>query len=172
MGHFARALGAARSRHPKAASTDIATLARLAQQLANDKYWGGQVIIEYGAAKTWVADAEGRHGEGIASMHSAADLEDASEKSISMENRLFPMRELLGDMLLENGQPQAALVEYEQALTRTPARLRSYHGAAKAAEQSGDMAKAKTYYLKIVTMCPEGGDRPDVKDAMLALAKN
>ena len=54
-----------------------------------------------------MADAEGRHGEGITSMRAVADLEDASEKSISMENRLFPMRELLGDMLLENGQPKA-----------------------------------------------------------------
>ena len=105
-------------------------------------------------------------------MRAVADLEDASEKSISMENRLFPMRELLGDMLLENGQPQAALAEYEQALTRTPARLRSYYGAAKAAEQTGDVVMAKRYYQKIAAMCPEGRDRPEVKEATLALVKN
>jgi hypothetical protein len=172
LGHFARALGAARSGHPDAATTDIAALNRLAQQLASDKYWAGQVIIEYGAARAWSVEAEGRHEEAIAAMRSAADLEDASEKSISMENRLFPMRELLGDMLLENRQPQAAFVEYEQALTRTPARLRSYFGAAKAAEQSGDPAKARNYFQKIAAMCPQGADRPEVKEANAMLARN
>jgi tetratricopeptide (TPR) repeat protein len=172
MGHFARTLGAARSGHPEAAVADVAALDRLAQQLANDKYWAGQVVIEYTAAKAWAAYAEDRHEEAIAAMRSATELEDASEKSISMENRLFPMRELLGDMLLENGQPQAAFVEYEQTLTRTPARLRSYFGAAKAAELIGDPAKARSYYQRIVAMCPLGDARPAVKEASAALAKN
>jgi predicted TPR repeat methyltransferase len=65
-----------------------------------------------------------------------------------------------------------ALAEYEQALTRTPARLRSYYGAAKAAEKTGDAAKAKTYYQKIVAMCPEDSGRPEVKEAKTVLAKN
>ena len=30
-----------------------------------------------------------------------------------MENRLYPMRELLGDMLMLQGQPAAALYAYE-----------------------------------------------------------
>jgi hypothetical protein len=34
-------------------------------------------------------------------MRAAADLEDRTEKHIAMENRLSPMRELLGEMLLE-----------------------------------------------------------------------
>ena len=38
-------------------------------------------------------------------MRAAADLEDGSEKHVAMENRLYPMRELLGDMLMEQGQP-------------------------------------------------------------------
>jgi tetratricopeptide (TPR) repeat protein len=172
MGHFARALGAARSGHPDAAPADLAKLDALAKELAGDKYWAEQVAIEHGAAKAWVAKAEGRTEEAVSSMRGAADLEDSSEKNISMENRLFPAREQLGDMLLESGQPQVALVEYEQALTRTPARLRSYYGAAKAAEKTGDAAKAKSYYQKIVAMCPEESDRPEVKDAKTVLAKN
>jgi hypothetical protein len=172
IGHFARALGAARNGHPDAALADITKLGALAKDLAGNKYWSEQVTIEHGAAKAWVIKAEGRADEAIASMRAAADLEDASEKNISMENRLFPMRELLGDMLLESGQPQVALAEYEQALTRTPARLRSYYGAAKAAEKTGDAAKAKSYYQKIVAMCSEDSDRPGVKEAKAVLAKN
>ena len=171
MGHFARALGAARSGHPNAATAELEKLDALAKEI-DDKYWAGQVTIEYTAAKAWTAEAEGRHGEAIAAMRAAADLEDASEKSISMENRLFPMRELLGDMLLANGRPQDALAEYEQGLTRTPARLRSYYGAAKAAGQVGDQAKASGYYQKIAAMCPEGLDRPEVKEATVALGQH
>jgi tetratricopeptide (TPR) repeat protein len=172
MGHFARALGAARSGQPKAALADISKLDALAKALAGDKYWAEQVTIEHGAAKAWVAKAEGRTEEAISSMREAADLEDSSEKHISMENRLFPAREQLGDMLLESGQPQVALAAYEQALIRTPARLRSYYGAAKAAERAGDAAKAKSYFQKIVAMCAEDSDRPEVKEAKTVLATN
>ena len=38
-------------------------------------------------------------------MRAAADVEDSSAKHIAMENRLYPMRELLGDLLLEQQQP-------------------------------------------------------------------
>jgi hypothetical protein len=34
-------------------------------------------------------------------MRAAADREDNSEKHVAMENRLYPMRELLADLLLE-----------------------------------------------------------------------
>ena len=46
-------------------------------------------------------------------MRAAADLEDSSEKHVAMENRLYPMRELLADLLMEQNQPAAALPEYE-----------------------------------------------------------
>jgi hypothetical protein len=45
-------------------------------------------------------------------MRVAADLEDGSEKHVAMENRLWPMRELLGDMLLAANKPALALKEY------------------------------------------------------------
>ncbi|HEY6072030.1 MAG TPA: hypothetical protein VIV15_01235, partial [Anaerolineales bacterium] len=164
----------ARSGRPEAAAVDIAKLESLRDVLsaAGDKYWAGQVEIEVGAAKAWVAKAEGRTEDALRLMRGAADLEDASEKSISMENRLFPMRELLGDMLLETGQPAAALGAYEAALTRTPARLRSYHGAAIAAEKIGDAAKAKSYYRKIAAMCRAADTaRAELRDAQAALVR-
>ena len=65
-----------------------------------------------------MARAEGRHAEAVSAMRSAADLEDASEKHIAMENRLVPMRELLGELLLEVNEPAAALVEFEASLQR------------------------------------------------------
>ena len=42
-----------------------------------------------------------------------------SIKHVAMENRLYPMRELLGELLLEAGQPKDALAEFTQALKQT-----------------------------------------------------
>jgi tetratricopeptide (TPR) repeat protein len=174
VGHFGRALGAARSGQPSAAPGDIARLGELSKTLAdaNNKYWAEQVTIQHDAAIAWVTKAEGRNEDALKLMRAAADLEDASEKNIAMENRLFPMRQLLGDMLLEIGQPEGALAAYEESLTRAPARLRSYYGAAKAAEKTGDAGKAMVYYEKIVTMCPEAdAERPEPREAKIILAR-
>ena len=81
-------------------------------------------------------------------MRSAADREDGTEKHVAMENRLWPMRELLGDMLLELKQPAPALKEFETSLHEARNRLRSYYGAAKAAEARRDRTKAAEYYGK------------------------
>ena len=53
-------------------------------------------------------------------MRAAADGEDGSIKNVIMENRLYPLREMLAELLLEVGQPAAALKEYEAGLKQTP----------------------------------------------------
>jgi hypothetical protein len=75
-------------------------------------------------------------------MRTAADLEDGSEKHVAMENRLWPMRELLGDMLLAANKADLALEEYEASLQSARSRYRGFYGAAKAAQSSGDQEKA------------------------------
>ena len=39
---------------------------------------------------------------------------------VAMENRLYPMRELLGDLLLEAGRPAEAFTEYMTAVRHIP----------------------------------------------------
>ena len=79
----------------------------------------------------WVAHAEGKETEALKLMRSAADTEDASEKHVAMENRLWPMRELLGDLLLELKQPGPALEAFEKSLAEYPNRMRGFYGAAQ-----------------------------------------
>jgi hypothetical protein len=112
--HFARALGAARSDDLAAAQADIDKLKELRASLekVNQPYWAGQVEVQILAAQAWVAQAQGNKEEALKVMRAAADLEDASEKHVAMENRLYPMRELLGDMLMAQSQAKAALKEY------------------------------------------------------------
>ena len=49
----------------------------------------------------------------------SADLEDRNEKHIVTPGRIVPARELLGEMLLEQKQPAAALKEFEACLLYT-----------------------------------------------------
>ena len=144
---------------PAVTSSKLQAL-RDALSQAKNAYWAEQVEIQRQAATAWVARAEGRHAEAVGAMRSAADLEDASEKHIAMENRLVPMRELLGELLLEVNEPAAALAEFEASLQRVPNRFRSFSGAARAAELAGDREKAKVFYAKLVALADQGRHRP------------
>ena len=82
----------------------------------NQSYWAEQVEIQILAAQAWLAHAQGNRADALKYMRAAADLEDSTEKHVAMENRLYPMRELLADLLLEPGHPMAALKEYELSM--------------------------------------------------------
>jgi tetratricopeptide (TPR) repeat protein len=171
--HFARAVGAARSGTVAAAQTDIDTLKDLRGQLekANQSYWAGQVEIQVLAAQAWAEQAGGNREQALKLMRAAADLEDASEKHVAMENRLYPMRELLADMLMEQNQPKDALVEYEASMKNTPNRLRGFYGAAKAADAVGDAKKARDYFDKLARLTRNAdSDRPELQEARKRLA--
>jgi len=103
---------------------------------------------------------------------SAADLEDASEKHIAMENRLVPMRELLGELLLEVHDPAAARAEFEASLQRVPNRFRSCAGAARAVELAGDREKAKAFYAQLASLADTADtNRPELTHARAFLVK-
>ena len=106
-------------------------------------------------------------------MRSAADLEDRSEKHVAMENRLWPFRELLAEMLLDLNQPQQALQEYEVSLKMAPNRFRGFYGAAKAAEKLGDPTQTRIYFEKLVELSRQSDtQRPELLEAKSFLAKN
>jgi hypothetical protein len=152
--HFARAMGAARGGNPGAANADIQKLEELRSGLekAKQPYWAEQVEIQILAAKAWVANAQGDRSEAQKYMRAAAELEDGSEKHVAMENRLYPMREQLGDMLREHGNPAAALKEYQVSMKNAPNRLRGFYGAAMAANGSGQKKLASTYWAKLAEL--------------------
>jgi hypothetical protein len=163
--HFARALGAARLGDAAAAQTDIAKLKELRAQLlkANQGYWAEQVEVQALCAQAWATRAQGDKAEAQKLMRAAADLEDGSEKHVAMENRLYPMRELLADMLLADGDAAMALKEYETSMKSTPNRLRGWYGAAKAATAVGDAAKVVRYSRALEQLTQTGdGNRPEV----------
>jgi len=166
--HFARALGAARVGDVAAAQADIDRLKEFSAALgkAGDAYWSGQVDVQILAAQAWLAQAKGEKSEAVTLMRRAADREDGSEKHVAMENRLYPMRELLADLLLQQGAAAAALIEYEAAMKNAPERVRGFYGAAKAAEASGDKKKALAYFQYLNRLARDAdGDRAEIVEA-------
>jgi len=173
--YFARAMGAVRSGGLDGARKDIAQLQRLRDELVQSKqdYWAQQVEIQRSAATAWVTYGEGKKDEALRLMRSAADQEDASQKDIAMENRLWPMRELLGELLLAMNEPAQALKEFEASLESARNRYRSFYGAAKAAQRSGDEQKTRSYFEKLAELCSHAdSDRPELVEAKEYLARN
>jgi hypothetical protein len=171
---FGRAIGAARGGDAAKARAEVQRLEgyRTALVAAKQTYWAEQVNIQQQAAAAWAARAEGKNDEALKLMRAAADLEDSTEKHPVTPAPVVPARELLGEMLLDLNQPAPALVEFEASATREPNRFNGLFGAARAAELSGDRAKAKTLYAKLVAMCDRAdGERPELRHAKAVLAK-
>ncbi len=166
--YFARAMGSARSGGLDSARQDVEQLRRIKEQLVQAKqdYWAGQVEVQRSAAAAWVAFAEGKKDKALELMRSAADQEDGSQKDVAMENKLWPMRELLGELLLAMNEPAQALKEFELSLDSARNRYRGFYGAAKAALRAGDPQKARAYYEKLVTLCNYAdSERPELLEA-------
>jgi hypothetical protein len=172
--YFTRAMGSARSGDGDAARKNIEELEQIEEGLrqAKDDYWAQQVEIQRQAATAWVTFVEGKKDAATKLMRTAADLEDGSEKHVAMENRLWPMRELLGDLLLAANEPGLALKEYEASLQSARNRYRGFYGAAKAAQRSGDREKARAYYEKLMNLCSSAAaQRPEFAEAEKYLAQ-
>jgi len=166
--HFARALGEARIGNFDGAKADITQLAALAEKLRqeNDAYWSEQVDIQGKVATGWLLEAQGQHEQALATLSSAADAEDKTEKSIVTPGPLAPARELYGEVLLEQGTAAAALAQFEAVLSKEPNRFDALAGAAAAADRAGDTQKAQHYAQMLLAAAGEGAsNRPAIAAA-------
>lgn len=169
---YARGLGAARSGDAAAAKSEIARLAtlRAAMVAQNKDYWVEQADIQTGAVAAWTAHAEGRDAEALRLMRAAADQEDRTEEHIMMPGRVIPVREMLGELLLEMNQPAAALAAFEQSQVNDPNRFRNTYGAGRAAELAGDRKTADRFYGRLLAQAGETAEREEIARARAAMA--
>ena len=171
---FARGLGMARSGDLTGARREVQALQELRGGLekASQPYWADRTAEQVLAVSAWVAQAEGARDQAVKLMRAAADGEDGSVKHVAMENRLYPMRELLGELLLQNGQAAAALTEFEASLKENPNRYRGLAGAGRAAEADGDREKAAGYFEKLVALSSHADTpRPELAHAKSFLGR-
>jgi tetratricopeptide (TPR) repeat protein len=166
--YFTRGVCAARSGDLDSARKNAEQLELAYRALVDAKntYWANEVEVQRLALTAWIALGEKKTDDAVKFMRAAADREDHNEKHIVTPGRIVPARELLGDMLLELKQPDAALAEYEASRLREPNRFRNYLGSARAAEMAGDRAKAAAYYQKLLALAKDADTaRPEIEGA-------
>jgi tetratricopeptide (TPR) repeat protein len=171
---FTRGLGMARTGNIAGAKDEIEAMKvlRTTLQRADQSYWADRTEEQMLAVSAWILLKEGGRDQAMRFMRTAADNEDASVKHVAMENRLYPFRELLGELLLEAGQPAASLNEFETAFKQTPNRFRAFWGAARAAEASGDRQKASDYFGRLADLAKNADtERAEIREAKAFLAK-
>src|SRR5215813_10593365 len=177
---FARALGAARSGNIDAARKDLdrlyelrANLIKLNSEGTWQEYWISQIENHHQMVTAWIAYTQGRRDEAFRMLRAAANREDSTEWDPVMPGRIVSARQLLGEMLLEANNPGQALPAFEAALKVEPGRFWSLYGAARAAELSGDQARAEVFYARLVsqTATADIDQRPALKTAQAFLSK-
>lgn len=169
MTYFARGLGAAHLKDTAAARAAIDALAQCRDRLNTMKedFWANQVEIQRLEVVAWLASSQGQSEDALAGMRRAAEMEDATEKSVVTPGPLAPARELLAELLLESKRPVEALVEFESTLKREPNRFWSLYGAAEAAKSSGDQQGAKRYFNELLKVA-ERADLPGRRELVEA----
>lgn len=171
---YARGLGAARSGDARTARAEISRLTALRAEMTAQKkdYWVEQASIQIGAVAAWAARAEGRNDEALRLMREAAEREDRTEKHIMMPGRIIPVREMLGELLLDLNQPALALIAFELSQQADPNRFRNVYGTARSAELTGDREKANQFYAHLLHQVGlRGAERDEIRQARAFVAK-
>lgn len=171
---FTRGLGMARSGEVAGARSELAVMQTLRTRLekSDNTYWADRTEEQMLAVSAWVALAENNKEQAEKLMRAAADNEDNSVKHVAMENRLYPLRELYAELLLELGQAAPALREFEASLKAYPNRYRSIYGIARAADAAGDRRKAAEFYARLTTLAKNADSpRPELAQARAYVAQ-
>jgi tetratricopeptide (TPR) repeat protein len=152
--HFTRLMGSVHTNNLKAAENELEAISHIHDNLLaqKDDYKANQVNIQLKTAEAWINLKKGNKNEAIQLMQFAADLEDKTEKHPVTPGAMIPARELLGDMLMELNLPSKALEAYEANLKKNPNRFNALYGAGMAAEQSGNMSKAKSHFEQLLNV--------------------
>ena len=172
---FARGLGEGRLGEAAAANGTATALQKIQERLlnANEPYWARQVEIQQRAITAWAAFAAGKKKTALQQMKSAAELEDATEKSAVTPGPLAPARELLAEMLLQTNEPRQALEQFQATLKKEPRRFRSLYGAAHAAQLSGNHDSSQRYFRELLRICAraEKPARSELEEAERAVLR-
>jgi tetratricopeptide (TPR) repeat protein len=173
--YWAQAIGAARSGDPAKAQDALGKYQGAeANELAEEHKKGSAEASEHQKTpeeletEAWILYSQGKHDEAVKALQKAAE----TEKKQGTEDLTMPAAEMLGDLLLDIRQHEAALAAYEEALQIAPNRFDSLYGAAQAANMTGQKAKAKEYSTRLLESCGAQGDRRELIQVRALQAAN
>lgn len=167
---FARGLGAAREGENAGAREAVDRLRALEARAleAGEELFTRNLRALRLEVEAWLAHAEGDGESARARMRDAADLETATPKHPVTPGPTLPAHELLGDLLLEQGDAAGALAAYRRSLELYPRRFNSLLGAARAARAAGDHDATRAYYGELLEVAGDGTRAAPVEEARRA----
>jgi hypothetical protein len=170
--YWARAIGAARSGDPTGAEAAVKELTLVVAEREKRSRKSGYIVsvekaTDLSEAEAWLAFAKGKSEEAIKELRDAADRQDKN----GGDSVGIPAREMLADMLQEAKRSNDALAEYKTDLKNSPNRFDGLLGAARAAQASGDVSGAQSFYARLAEISALGADRPELAEAKTYLAQ-
>jgi tetratricopeptide (TPR) repeat protein len=164
-------IGGARAKHLDMANHAEESLASLRDTIAkqNNEYWSKQVEVQRREVQAWIQQASGKSDDAVATMRSAADLEESMDKHAVTPGAVLPGCEMLAQLLALANRPQEAFAEYESVLKIAPNRFNTLYGAATAADAAGNQVAAQNYFRKL-TEVAVGDERPELIAARKKIA--
>src|SRR5438270_11389935 len=157
---YAHALGCAHTGDLDGAEKAIDGMRHLNKVTTDVKfdYFKNHLDLQIKTASAWVTYGRGQKEEAVEALRKTADAEDILGKHPVSPGALVPVREQLGELLLELGQAKEAQKEFEAELKIYPGRFRGLLGAAVAAEKAGNKEGARAYYAKLAAQTGKAGD--------------
>jgi tetratricopeptide (TPR) repeat protein len=162
---FAHALGQVRSGALDACRESLGRMQARRDETSDPRFafFRRQIEIQMLAIKGLIAQAEGRTDEAIALVRYAADEDDALGKNPVSPGSLYPIREILGELMQDLNRPADAQAAFERSLELNPGRFNALLGAGRAAETAGRQEAARDYYGKLLDLAKAGdGTRPEL----------
>jgi hypothetical protein len=84
-----------------------------------------------------IAHTKGQKDQAVRLLKEAVQIEESMRPPNGAADPVKPAHELLGEVLLQVGQPEEAAAAFDASLVRMPNRARSLHGAATAHAAAG-----------------------------------
>lgn len=111
-------------------------------QKRRSSYVANNILVKRNEVLGWKEFAQSHLDAAVVAMRKAADQQDI----LGQDEVDIPAREMLGDLLMMEHKPQAALTEYRMALKLSPNRLNGLLGAGRAAKENGLRDDASAFY--------------------------
>ncbi len=112
-----------------------------------------------------LALAQGKRDDAVVLLKEAVKLEESNPPPNGAADPVKPSHELLGEVLLETGNPSEAAKAFEASLLRMPNRARSLLGSARAHAALGDRVTASERFQKLVEIWGGHKELPGYQEA-------
>jgi tetratricopeptide (TPR) repeat protein len=165
--HFAHGLGALHVGRTEEAIADRERLEQLedATRRQGEELFARNIRVLGLELSAWLAHKEQQPELGVRLMREAAELEASTPKHAVTPAPTLPAHELLGDLLMEQGQPAGALVAYRRSIQLYPERFNGLLGAARAARALDDLCLARGFYQPLLGVARAGTRTEALREA-------